>query len=105
MLLDAVLAKHQLTQVILAKKLGVRQETISRWRGGEGLKKKHHDKLVEMLNAGPQQETQIEKINPPMQIPFSVTIPRNSLRVQVDKDGNINIRGMLLAILDNREDK
>lgn len=99
-LLERVLAKYSWTQGRLAKELNVGPHTISRWRKGSGMHRIHYEELLRL-----DADTKIEKINSPLQIPFSVTIPRASLRVVMDEDGNINIRGMLLAILDHREEK
>ena len=99
-LIDIVLKKHQLRQEELALKMGVRPETVSRWRksgvGGKNLK-------TLQAMAEDIKETQVEPVRRRSEIPFHVTIPRRSLKISVDENGDFDIRGIILALLD-RED-
>lgn len=99
LIIDRILQKRAYSKQQLAKELDVDPAAISRWLAGSGIYKTHYDKLLEMVQEEPT-ITPIEKISPIALIPFSVTIPRESLRVTLDKNGDINIKGFLRAILD-----
>lgn len=104
-LLDNVLTKRGWTQDRLAKELDIVSNTISRWRAGKGIHKIHYQALLKLLDKPAEvRETSVSKINPRASIPFSVTIPRSSLKISLDKNGDINIQGVILAML-NEEDK
>lgn len=101
-LLKTVLTKRKWTKKHLAKHLGIQPNAISRWLAGRGIHKTHRDDLLRLSRE--DGELPAEPINFPAMIPFSVTIPRNSLVVSLDKNGDINVRGLLLATL-IKEDK
>lgn len=99
-LIDIVLAKHAWTQDRLAKEIGengVGAHTISRWRKSGGIHKVHYEELLRLANdeAAPAPAGIVSAI------PFSLTIPRESLKITVDKDGNFNIQGLIT--LDQKE--
>lgn len=95
-----VLQKHSITMEQLGKKCNRGRHTVARWCATGKIKKEHYDKLLEMDSA----ETPVEKINIPLAgIPFSVTIPRSSLRFTLDKNGDINVQGLILPKLEREE--
>lgn len=103
-LIESVLTKHQWTQTKLAHELGVGPERVSRWKKGGGIHHGHHQELVRLLG-----DEKVEPITSPaptqkLTIPFSVTIPRSSITVTTDKNGDINIAGLLVAELNRKEE-
>lgn len=102
-LLDRVLAKHSWTQDRLAKEMGIGAHAVSRWRGGNGIHKVHYDELQRLAKDEAAADISAEKLASSLHVPFEVTIPRSSLRISLDKNGDINIKGVIQALL-NKED-
>lgn len=98
-LIDSVLAKRSWTSARLAKEMGIGAHTISRWRSGGGIHKVHYDELLRLTkDEAPPTPAAAGGMSA---IPFSLTIPRESLKITVDKDGNFNIQGLIT--LDQKE--
>lgn len=100
-LIDVVLAKRQWTQSRLAQELNTGPETISRWRAGSGIHRGHHDELLRLSKD--DEATIIESVRQQLKIPFHVVIPRSSINVTLDKNGDFDIQGVMLAMLDKKE--
>lgn len=81
----------------MSKELHVGPHTVTRWKASGKIHKAHHMELLRL-----ETDVPVEAISRPAQIPFSITIPRDSLKFSMDKYGNIKIDGMLA--LDNKED-
>lgn len=99
-LIDSILAKRQWTQTRLAQEMNIGPETISRWKSGTGIHKGHYDELLRLERD--EEIVAARQINSPLEIPFSVTIPRDRLKVSVDGNGDINVSGVMLALI-NKE--
>lgn len=100
-LIESVLAKRNWTQDRLSQELNIGPEMVSRWKTGTRIHKGHYDELIR-LNTD-QEPQSVDVANAPLKIPFSVTIPKGSIRVTTDKNGDINITGIMLAMLDKKE--
>lgn len=100
-LIDKVLARHGWTATRLAKELNVKPYTISRWRANGGIYKGHYEELLRFekdeLIAGPG------TINESVGIPFSVTIPRDSIKVSLDQNGDYRVSWVVLPMLNKEE--
>lgn len=97
-LIDDVLQKRNWTQNRLAQELNIGPETISRWRAGAGIHRGHHEELIRLS----EEEIDVVQIKS-RGIPFSLTIPSKSLKFSLDKNGNIQLDGIML-VANNRED-
>jgi len=102
-LIDAALAKHQWTQERLAEELDTSPETVSRWKAGSGIHKVHYEELKRLANEEVS-ETPVEPVGQSVRIPFDVTIPRGTLKISMDPNGNIRIHGELVAKLGKKEE-
>lgn len=96
---ELICKKFRWTKSHLAKELGVGPHTISRWIAGGGIHKVHYDELQRLAADEPTSDTSIEKLSPPLRVPFKVKIPRSSLKITLDENGDINIEGVILALL------
>ena len=98
-LVGRVLAKHGWTQGQLAQEMGVLDpdkpvgdHTVSRWRRTGKIYQAHYDELLRL------EKDDGTKLAPSWHqagIPFSVTIPQNSLSFSLDVNGDIIVRGLL----------
>lgn len=101
-LIESVLAKHQWTQTRLSQELNLTPEAISRWKSGTKIHRGHYEELLRLNKDNIPMPTEIPKPTS-IEIPFSVTIPRSSITISTDKNGDINIKGLLVAALNNKE--
>lgn len=97
-LIKSILLERNCTQAELAEELQVDASQVTRWLGGEGISGENYKKLVA---AAPEQI--VEPIRQPLKIPFSVTIPRDSITISTDTNGDIRISGVILAKIDGKE--
>ncbi len=98
-LIESIIAKHQWTQSRLAKELNLGPETITRWKSGAGIHKGHYD---ELLKLNKDLEILAPEPSDAKLIPFYLTIPRNTMKITLDKNGDISIQGHLVAMLVNK---
>lgn len=103
-----VLVKRNWTQAQLSQELNkadpdksVGSHTVSRWKKDGKIYRAHYDALLRLDKD--EEVTPTQAIQKPMTIPFSVTIPRESLQIVLDKNGDINIRGLLVAAIEQKE--
>lgn len=101
-LIAGVCAKRNWTQDKLGQELHVGGHTISRWKATGRIHDVHHRELLRLEKD--EDIAPVQAITHPIRIPFSVTIPRDSLRIAMDKNGNIEISGELVGQLNKEAD-
>lgn len=99
-LIERVCVKRNWTQYRLGQELDIGGHTISRWKATGRIQSVHHRELLRLEKD--EDIAPIQAITHPIRIPFSVTIPRDSLRIAMDKNGNIEISGELVGMV-NKE--
>lgn len=108
-LIRGICKKKKWTRLRLSQELNVSKATVSRWASGKQGLHEAHRLLLEQLDSDvmkpesdvPEHTEIIQRGGQELTLPFSVRIPRDSLKVYME-NGEIRIDGILVAKL-NKE--